>query len=131
MASVARQFQLSGNATELYARYSGRIMDPWVRGLENFGGFSLGDAEEVHGLTTGAGFRNVHVRPTVKTSSLPPPEEMVAGFLGHHPAAEAVGALAEADRVALLDDIIEALAPYVREEGLVLPGKVHLATGTA
>ncbi len=100
-------------------------------GLENFGGFSLGDAEEVHGLITGAGFRNVHVRPTVKTSSLPPPEEMVAGFLGHHPAAEAVGALAEADWVALLDDIIEAPAPYVREEGLVLPGKVHLATGTA
>ena len=43
MASVDRQFQLSGNATELYARYSGRIMDPWVRGLVELAELQTGE----------------------------------------------------------------------------------------
>ena len=97
-------------------------------GIENFAGFLMGDAEELRGLIVGAGFRDVNVRPTVKSISLPPPEEMIPGFLGSMTAAEAVAALAEADRVSLFADITVALGPYIKEEGIVLSGKVHLAT---
>ena len=100
-------------------------------GLENFGGFSMGDAEALRDLITGAGFSEVNVRPTDKTILLPPPEEMVPGFLGSHPAAGVIDALTEADRIGLFEEIITTLAPYVNEEGMKFPAKVHLATGHA
>jgi SAM-dependent methyltransferase len=98
-------------------------------GVELSGGFSLGNADEVGGLITGAGFRNVDVRPTIKTASLLPPEETVPGFLASISVAETVAALSDNGRAELYNDIITALGSYVTEKGMTVPGKVLFAKG--
>ena len=53
MAGVNKQFQLSASAAEVYQRYSGRILDIWVRGLVELG--ELRQGERVLDVACGTG----------------------------------------------------------------------------
>jgi ubiquinone/menaquinone biosynthesis C-methylase UbiE len=92
---------------------------------------ALHDAMELHGLVASAGFRNVDVRPTIKTTTLPLPAEFVPGHLAALPMTQTIAQLAAERRTALVGDITEALRSYVDGDQLTLPAGVHLVTAHA
>lgn len=92
---------------------------------------ALHDAVELHGLVASAGFRNVHVRPTIETTKLPLPEEFVPGHLAALPIAQTIAELGPDRRTALMKHMTEALRPYVDGEKLTLPAGVHVVTADA
>ena len=55
-----------------------------------------------------------------------PPDVSIPGYLASTPMAQAVAALAEEVRAALLRDIAEALQRYRHPDGLVIPQATHL-----
>src|SRR5262249_25921978 len=74
---------------------------------------ALHDAVELHDLVAAAGFANVRVRPTIETTKLPLPEEFVPGHFAALPMAETIARLTPNRHTALIEDITEALRPYV------------------
>lgn len=92
---------------------------------------ALHDAVEVHDLVTSAGFRNVRVRPTIERTTLPLPEKFVPGHFAALPMAETIARLTPDRRAALIQDITEALRPYVDGEHLRVPAGVHVVTADA
>jgi SAM-dependent methyltransferase len=95
------------------------------------GACALHDAVELHRLVASAGFRNVRVRPTIKTTRLPLPAEFVPGHLAALPMAQAIARQAADARAALLEEMTEALRPYVDREQLTFPAGVHVVTADA
>lgn len=98
--------------------------------------FSLGEAEAVRGLLTGAGFREVAVERVVRTVRFPSP----AGFvrlmvMGAAAAVPALGGMAAAARDALVDAIREevdaALRADAEGEALAFPLEVNVARARA
>ena len=85
------------------------------------GACALHDAVELHRLVASADFRNVRVRPTIKTTRLPLPAEFVPGHLAALPMAQAIARQAADARAALLEEMTEALRPYVDREQLTFP----------
>jgi ubiquinone/menaquinone biosynthesis C-methylase UbiE len=92
---------------------------------------ALHDTAELHGLVASAGFRNVRVRPTIATTTLPLPEEFVPGHLAALPMAQAIAQLARDRRAAIVKDMTEALRAYVDSEQLKVPAGVHVVTADA
>jgi hypothetical protein len=86
---------------------------------------------ELHGLVASAGFRNVNVRPTIKTTKLPLPAEFVPGHLAALPVAQEIARLSAERRNALVQEMTEALSAYVDGGQLVLPAGVHVVTADA
>ncbi len=93
--------------------------------------YALSDAPELHRLVASAGFRNVHVRPTIKTTKLPLPAEFVPGHLAALPMAEEIARLSTERRNALVEEMTEALSAFVDREELVFPAGVHVVTADA
>ena len=89
---------------------------------------ALHDVVELHGLVASAGFRNVNVRPTIKTTKLPLPTEFVPGHLAALPMAQEIARLSAERRDALVQEMAEALSAYVDRGQLVLPAGVHVVT---
>ena len=92
---------------------------------------ALHDAMELHGLVASAGFQNVNVRPTIKTTTLPLPTEFVPGHLAALPMAQEIARLSAERRNALVQEMAEALSAYVDRGQLVVPAGVHLVTADA
>jgi SAM-dependent methyltransferase len=92
---------------------------------------ALHDTAALHDLVIEAGFRNVHVRPTIKATKLPLPAEFVPGYLAALPMTQTIAQLAAERRTALVGDITEALRSYVDGDQLTLPAGVHLVTADA
>ena len=92
---------------------------------------ALHDAVELHDLVSSAGFRNVTVRPTIKTTKLPLPAEFVSGHLAALPIAQEIAQLPGERRNALVQEMTEALIAYVDHGQLVLPAGVHVVTADA
>lgn len=92
-------------------------------------GFSLGDAVELSGLLTGAGFRDVVVQRVPLTLRLPAPEEFVLRHLSALPPAELIAAASEDTRGALVAHIKDATRAYVDGYGLAVPQEVNVAIG--
>jgi len=92
---------------------------------------ALHDSAELHGLVSAAGFRNVHVRPTIATTTLPLPEEFVPGHLAALPMAHAIAQLARDRGAAIVQDMTEALRAYVDDQQLKVPAGVHVVTADA
>ena len=92
---------------------------------------ALHAAVELHGLVASAGFRNVNVRPMIKTTKLPLPAEFVPGHLAALPIAQEIARLPAERRNALLQEITEALNAYVDRGQLVSPAGVHVVTANA
>src|SRR5437667_6132081 len=93
--------------------------------------YALHDAVELHGLVASAGFRNVNVRPTIKTTTLPLPAEFVPGHLAALPMAQEIARLSTERRNALVEEITEALSAYVDRGQLIFPAGVHVVTADA
>lgn len=92
---------------------------------------ALHDAVELDGLVASTGFRNVRVRPTIETTTLPLPEEFVPGHFAALPMAETIARLTPDRRAALIEDIAEALRPYTDGEHLTVPAGAHVVTADA
>ena len=95
------------------------------------GPHALHDPVVLHNLVMSAGFRNVRVRPTIETTTLPLPEQFVPGHLAALPMAETIARLTPDRRAALVRDVTEALRPYVHGEHLRVPAGVHVVTADA
>jgi ubiquinone/menaquinone biosynthesis C-methylase UbiE len=91
--------------------------------------FSLGDAVELSGLLTGAGFRDVVVHLVPLTLRLPTPEEFVLRHLSALPPAELIAAASEDTRAGLVAHIKDATRAYVDGYGLAVPQEVNVAIG--
>jgi len=81
----------------------------------------LHDATELNGLVASVGFRNVHVRPTIKTTELPLPAEFVPGHLAALPMAQEIARLSAERRNGFVEDMTEALSAYVDRGQLIFP----------
>jgi ubiquinone/menaquinone biosynthesis C-methylase UbiE len=86
------------------------------------------DAEELHRLLVEAGFREVHIRPSVMTIRLPPLETFVLCHLSAMPVAGAVAALSEEGRGALARQVSRALQSYADGDGVAVPDETNIAT---
>jgi ubiquinone/menaquinone biosynthesis C-methylase UbiE len=86
------------------------------------------EADELHRLFSEAGFRAVHIRPSVMTIRLPPIEAFVLCHLAATPVAGAVAALSEEGRLALARQINRALQSYTAGEGVAIPNETNIAT---
>ena len=92
---------------------------------------ALHDAVELHGLVASAGFRNVNVRPTIKTTKLPLPAEFAPAHLTAVPMGQEIARLSAERRNALVDEMTEALSAYVDRGQLIYPAGVHVVTADA
>jgi SAM-dependent methyltransferase len=87
--------------------------------------FTLGDAEELRGLITAAGFRTPRIRPAVQLMRAGALAEYLPGYLAATPMAGAGAALEDVRRTALFQELQTALRPYVDDAGLAVPMECH------
>jgi ubiquinone/menaquinone biosynthesis C-methylase UbiE len=85
------------------------------------------EAEELRRLFLEAGFRAVHIRPSVMTIRLPPIEAFVLCHLAATPVAGAVAALSDEGRLALASHVSRALQSYADGEGIAIPNEANIA----
>jgi SAM-dependent methyltransferase len=86
------------------------------------------EAEDLHSLFIEAGFRAVHICPSVMTIRLPPIEAFVLCHLAATPVAGAVAALSEEGRLALARQVSRALQAYTDGEGVAIPNETNIVT---
>jgi hypothetical protein len=84
-------------------------------------GFVLGEQEELRTLIYEAGFEDVRVRLRVRQMRYSPLEAYIPGQLQATPMAEAVAALDIDTRQAMIRGTIQALKPYIDDDGLAAP----------
>ncbi len=91
--------------------------------------FALGEAEAIEAPMKEAGFREVVIRPTVKTVRFPSAEAFTMRYIsGVAPLARMVSEVNDAARSALLKDVGAALQSYMDADGLAIPTASHLVT---
>jgi ubiquinone/menaquinone biosynthesis C-methylase UbiE len=86
------------------------------------------EPEELSRLLVAAGFRDVHIRSSRMTLRLPALETLVLCQLAATPIADAVAALSDDARVALVRDVRSALQAYADGDGVLIPNETNLAT---
>jgi SAM-dependent methyltransferase len=91
--------------------------------------FVLSDADKLRSLITGAGFRNVHITIRSRLTRYPSLPEYVLGYLSGSPMAEAVAALDDTARGAMVQHVCAALREYVDDDGMAAPWESYLITG--
>ena len=91
--------------------------------------FSLGEAEAIEVLLRDAGFRDIVIRPMVKTLRFPSVEAFTVRYISAvEPLARMVSEVDDNARTALLEDMSAALRPYVDPDGLAIPTASHVVT---
>ena len=90
--------------------------------------FSLGDAEELWSLLTGAGFHEIEIEATISMRHMLPPEVSIPAQLTSLPIGPRIAALDEAERLSIVQEISEALRDYRTEEGLSVPQGTHIVS---
>lgn len=91
--------------------------------------FALGESEDIEAPMREAGFRDVEIRPTVKTVRFPSAEAFTMRYIsGVAPLARMVSEVDDDARTALLNDVSAALQSYVDADGLAIPTASHLVT---
>ena len=91
--------------------------------------FALGEAEAIEAPMREAGFRDVVIRPTVKTVRFPSADAFTMRYIcGVAPLARMVSEVDDNARSALLKDVSGALQSYVDADGLAIPTASHLVT---
>ena len=88
--------------------------------------FALGDAEDLHNLVSGAGFHDVQLSTLVETARFPSPEALVEYQLAATPLS-ILGALTDASRRAVAQDVHAALGAYLEAGALSVPMEAHVA----
>jgi ubiquinone/menaquinone biosynthesis C-methylase UbiE len=90
--------------------------------------FSLADVDELHTLITGAGFREVTIRPVQGTIRFPSPARLVQDYAAGSPLAGHVAKVSDEARAALIGEVGQALQSYVVGGALAFPIEAHLAS---
>lgn len=93
--------------------------------------YALHDAEELRTLVTAAGFRKIHVRPTIRMTTIPPLSEFVPGHLAALPQAQDIARLSPDQREAIVQDMTDALRAYIDQGQVIYPSSVHVVTANA
>jgi ubiquinone/menaquinone biosynthesis C-methylase UbiE len=86
------------------------------------------EPEELSRLLNEAGFREVHIRTSRRTQSLPALETLVLCHLAATPIADAVAALSDEARTALARDVRSALQAYADGDGVAVPNETNMVT---
>lgn len=92
--------------------------------------YGLGDPDELRGLVTAAGFRDVHLRIVVTTFRVPDAQTLLQGEMASSPLGDLVSDLDGDVRKALLDDLDRSLASHVDDDGVVFPFETLVVTAT-
>lgn len=95
--------------------------------LMTSGPFGLDQAEVLRALIAGADFREITIRPAVKTLRYPSPDEFVRRYVAGSALAGPVAAADDNARVALLAEVSAGLRQYVDDQGLAFPIESHVA----
>ena len=91
--------------------------------------FALGEAEAIEAPMKEAGFRDIVIRPTIKTVHFPSAEAFTIRYVcGIAPLARMVSEVDHAAREGLLHDVRTALRSYMGADGLAIPTESYLAT---
>lgn len=88
--------------------------------------FALGDQQALRALTRAAGLRDVVVRIAVGSERFPSIEDFVVREAASSPLAGPLGALDDAARTALVEDLTRAVADHVDDAGLVFHNETHV-----
>jgi SAM-dependent methyltransferase len=91
--------------------------------------FALGDAGKVERLVRAAGFSDVSARTMVGTARFPSPASFVEAQLAASPLST-LGAITDETVAAVVQDVQEALQPYVGPDGLAFPMHAHVVTAS-
>jgi ubiquinone/menaquinone biosynthesis C-methylase UbiE len=92
--------------------------------------FSLPDAEALRTLLAGADFHDITVNATAGAVRFPSITRFVQDYIAATPLVSHVARAPDEVLAALIDDIAQALRPYVTEGALVFPISAHLARAT-
>ncbi len=93
--------------------------------------FSLGNQEELHGMITASGFRDINIHVMTKQLNFPSPNEFVRRYVAASPLASVVGKADNKSKEALLQDMNNLLSPYIDAHGLTFPIKTHFVVAHA
>jgi hypothetical protein len=85
------------------------------------GPFGFSQAQELRALIAGAHFRDITIRPAVKTLRYPSSDEFVLRYVAGSALAGPVAAANDSARVALLAEVNAGLRSYVSDQGLAFP----------
>jgi SAM-dependent methyltransferase len=96
-------------------------ISPEAGALLPSGPFGLGQARDVRTLVARAGFRDIEIRPVVKTLRYPSPDEFVRRYVAGSALAGPVAAAADDARAALLAEVNAGLRPHIDDQGLAFP----------
>ncbi len=108
----------------------GRIIAPEAAAIMQ-GPFALGSADDLRTLITGAGFRDVVLRPSTKALRFPSPEEFVGRYVAATPLAALVAKASDDAHAALIREVNAALKSSVDHQGLAFPIEAHLVLARA
>lgn len=104
----------------------GRTISPEAAAIMQ-GPFSLGSADDLRTLNTGAGFRDVALQSASKALRFPSPEEFVRRYVAATPLAAMVAKASDDARAALITEVSAALKSAVDHQGLAFPIEANLA----
>lgn len=90
--------------------------------------FTLAQAAELRTLLAGAGFRNIRIRIRSRLTRYPSLPEFVLGYVSGTPMADAVAALDEPTRTAMVEHVCSRLQDYVDDDGMAAPWEAHFVT---
>jgi ubiquinone/menaquinone biosynthesis C-methylase UbiE len=93
--------------------------------------FSLARESELRSLVEEAGFHDVKIRPATKRLTFPSPEEFVKRYVAASPLASIVARAENKSQQALLDNVRNALQPYVKPDGFAFPIETHFVLANA
>jgi hypothetical protein len=90
--------------------------------------FALSDAEELRGLITAPGFRDIAIRPVPGTVRFPSVARFVQDYVAGSPLAAHVAKVSDEARAAIVSEVGDALRPYVAAGVVTFPIEAHLVS---
>ena len=90
--------------------------------------FCLGDVDELRAPVVAAGFRDVTIRPAVKSLRFASPEDFVRRYVAGSALVGLVAQVSPDIPEALLGDVRQGLRDYIDNEGLAFPIEAHVVT---
>lgn len=93
--------------------------------------FSLSKREELQSVVSEAGFRRVKIQDATRKLNFPSSDEFVRRYVSASPLASLVGRAETRAKEALLEEMNEALQPYIDAQGVTFLIKTHFVVANA
>jgi ubiquinone/menaquinone biosynthesis C-methylase UbiE len=113
-----------GPLAEALGRHAGQEAEAMVRSI-----FPDWDADDLRTMVGRAGFEDVAVEEHTETTTYPSASELLRREAASSPLAGPIGAVDDAVRDALVDDLEDALAGFTTPDGLTFPMRAHVVVG--